>query len=76
MSAFLIIFRLRSSGFHNETKAKQELSLKPEPIFYCSFLLLFQANFCRLALLVAAVSAHFEVLDDHLRTQKVLRGRL
>ena len=53
-------------------KAKIEgLSLKPEHIFYCSLLLLFQANFCRLA-----VSAHFEVLDDHLRTQKVLRGRL
>ena len=59
-------------------KAKKGgLSLKPEHIFYCSWLLLFQANFCRLALLlVAAVSAHFEVLDDHLRTQKVLRGRL
>ena len=53
-------------------KAKKGgLSLKPEHIFYCSWLLLFQANFCRLA-----VSAHFEVLDDHLRTQKVLRGRL
>ena len=56
-------------------KAKKGgLSLKPEHIFYCSWLLLFQANFCRPARF--AVSAHFEVLDDHLRTQKVLRGRL
>ena len=41
-------------------KAKKGgLSLKPEHIFYCSWLLLFQANFCRLALLVRLLTLRF-----------------